>query len=119
MHAKLPLCEPCAHRAELWLAVRFDHVAACRPLWRVTTMLNPMQNSAKLNYVRVTPESSRRTGVEFPPPGPAQVLRQKSLNLVGISSNRFKKAQRALSVRPIEKLDHGQEPKDASGDSGS
>ena len=81
-------------------------------------MLNPMQNSAKLNYVRVTPESSRRTGVEFPPPGPAQVLRQKSLNLVGISSNRFKKAQRALSVRPIEKLGQGQEPKDTSGDSG-
>ena len=82
-------------------------------------MLNPMQNSAKLNYVRVTPESSRRTGVEFPPPGPAQFLRQKSLNLVGISLIVSKELNAPLSVRPIEKLDQGQEPKDASGDAGS
>ena len=82
-------------------------------------MLDPMQNSAKLNYVRVTPESSRRTGVEFPPPGPAQFLRQKSLNLVGISLIVSKELNAPLSVRPIEKLDQGQEPKDASGDAGS
>ena len=29
------LCAPLTHRAELLSAVRFDHVAAYRPLWRV------------------------------------------------------------------------------------
>src|SRR6516165_145787 len=43
IRAKLTLCEPCAHRADLLPAVRSHYVAACRPLWRSTTMLNPMQ----------------------------------------------------------------------------
>src|SRR3974390_2553048 len=35
MHSRLPLCEPCSHRAELLSAVRSHYVAAYRPLWRV------------------------------------------------------------------------------------